>query len=105
MAYTSLHNDGEEIDMDKTIKELAALLGVSKADVLCLATSVANGINADGIKDTYLDANVMLQSDISTAYVRAAVVKFDAFATRYTTNEALRNDFQAGVLAMLRVQS
>lgn len=83
------------------IKLLAESMGVSVADLMCFAESVAVGINQDGAKDAFLSMTDSDKTETSIAYAAHAVRKMDQFTTTYMTNPEARELFQANVLALM----
>ncbi len=85
-------------NIDEQIKELAEKMGVSEADVRALATSAANSIKKDGVKETYLSESEENQTKLAEAYAVDAVRKYNNFATTYISNPVARKGFQESVL-------
>lgn len=78
------------------IAALAESMNVSRADLMCLAQSVANSMAQDGVKSE------MLTVELTEAYVPVAVKKFEQFAATYQTNPEAREAFAMSVLGGLQ---
>lgn len=72
---------------------LAEYMGVSEADILCLARSVINSMAQDKALSTFVEADADQQRQILEAHIAHAVKKFEQFQTRYMTNPAAREAF------------
>lgn len=79
------------------IKALADSMGVSVADLMCMAQSVANSIEQDGAVDALSQASDEDSTKMVQAYAVHAVKKIDQFTTTYLTNPEAREMFQARV--------
>lgn len=82
MAYYTIINNAKGQIMDN-IKNLAESFGVSEADLMCFAKSVAISIQKDKSADYYMSTGEQEQVDICQAYAQHAVRKLDIFRGRY----------------------
>ena len=80
------------------IEDLAAQMGVSAADVRCLAQSVANSIEQDKAAGAYVAMDEEMQAEFALAYVPHAVRKFEQFRVAYQTRG--RSVFSAHVISL-----
>ena len=72
---------------------LAKRLGISVTDLQALATSVVNGLKADGMVEKFLAASESDRVMLVEAYVVAAIRKMDQFVNTYLTNREARELF------------
>jgi hypothetical protein len=87
---------------ESEINLLAESLGVTPADLLCMAQSVANSIDKDGAKKAFLEMNDYDKTETATAYVANSVRKFNQFTSTYLTNQQSRQAFQSNVLSLIQ---
>jgi hypothetical protein len=80
--------------------DLAMSMGVSVADLMCLARSVANSIQQDRAESAFLKADDSVQVEITAAYVPVAVKKHQAFVAAYLTRPAAKREFNKEVLRL-----
>jgi hypothetical protein len=83
------------------VKELAESMGVSVADVLSLAQSVANSIEQDKVAPAFLFAGADVQAKVAEAYVPVAVKKFERFVMTMQINKAANTAFKSHVYQSL----
>ncbi len=79
--------------MNALAKQLAEETGMSEADIMCMAQSVANSIKQDKAEDAFVNAPAQQQAEMTEAYAAHAQRKFDQFYTRYLTNAEARKAF------------
>lgn len=83
------------------VKRLANEMGVSEADVLCFARSIANSITKDRSADFFVSTSEQNQCDMVSAYATHAVRKMNEFYTSYITSSEVSNLFNDMVFAGL----
>jgi hypothetical protein len=86
---------------EQEIKALAESMGVSVADFMCLAQSVANSIQQDKASAAFMALPADDREDMAASYVVHAVKKIDQFTSTYLTNAEARRAFQSNVLAII----
>lgn len=92
--------NSEEMDMsNELIAELAKEMGVSSADVECLARSMANSIMKDRAAEMFLASGEDMQVEVVQAYAAHEVRKINEFHTAYMTRQDVRGLFNDMVYA------
>jgi len=86
---------------EQEIKELAESMGVSVADLMCLARSVANSMIKDKVADTFFDVSEENQTMMTESYVIFAVKKFEQFALTIQTNPEAKLAFNDRIADLL----
>ena len=92
--------ESEMNDTTTRIATLAAELGVSAADLRCLAQSAANSIEQDKAAAAFISADAETQAQIALAYGEHAVKKFQSFVAIHRTTTGARQAFSNAVLAL-----
>lgn len=87
--------------MNALAQQLANGMDVSAGDVMALAMSVVNSIQADGITIEQMEVHGM---EITDAYIPHAVRKHEQFVSTYQTNPAARRVFQLKVLNDIKAE-
>lgn len=92
--------NSEEMDMsNELIAELAKEMGVSSADVECLARSMANSIMKDRAAEMFIASGEDMQVEVVQAYAAHEVRKINEFHTAYMTRQDVRGLFNDMVYA------
>lgn len=86
--------------MKRAIKKLADSMGVTEADVMCLARSVINSLEKDKVVDTFKGATDEERADITLAYVVDADKKWQQFVSIYKTQKGADDLFRQTVLKL-----
>ncbi|AUM58682.1 hypothetical protein phiP47_054 [Plesiomonas phage phiP4-7] len=85
---------------NELIKSLAKDMGVSEADVLCFARSIASSIEKDGASAFFVNADDQAKFDMVNAYASHTVRKINEFYTSYITNIEVNSLFNDMVYAV-----
>jgi hypothetical protein len=86
----------------KRIQDLAKEMGVSEADVLMFAQSIANGLERDGVDQIYLDTTDSIRTDLLEGYAADSVIKFNNFQAKLMTNKEAKETFCLDVLNKIK---
>ena len=87
--------------MNASIIELAKQMNVNPIDLKAMAQSVANTIEADGIKDKFINAGQEMQIGLTEAYAVDAVKKMTSFTSIYMVRTEARESFIKSVYATI----
>ncbi len=88
--------------MVMTAKQLASSMGVSEADVMCLANSVANSLEQDDAANAFLALDESTRTKLAVAYVPHAVRKIEQLANKYHASREGREALRHRVLDLIR---
>jgi len=83
--------------INELVQSLSRDMGVSEADLICFAQSVANSMKKDKLTQKHAE-----QVGIVTAYASHAIRKFQQFQTKILTSEEAKKAFMEKIYADVR---